>query len=125
MSQLIQPSPVAEPSKPKLLDQVRQSALAKFGRPEPGERYAEWVKRFVVFHGKRHPRDLVEADAGRFLHHLGQTEKDPLGNMEQAHEALTFLYADVLRMERGEVLIPKPPRLMDRVRHAMRVRHYS
>src|SRR6185369_16506831 len=56
---------------------------------------------------------------------LGQTEKDPLQSMEHAHEAIAFLYADVLRIERGEVLIPKPPRLMDRVRHAIRVRHYS
>jgi integron integrase len=125
MSQVMQKSPAVESSEPKLLDRIRQAALAKFGRQEPGERYAEWVKRFVLFHGKRHPRELTEADAGRFLQHLGQTEKDSLGSMEQAHEALAFLYADVLRIERGEVLIPKPPRLMDRVRHAIRVRHYS
>jgi hypothetical protein len=41
--------------EPRLLDSVRQAALAHFGRPEPGERYADWVRRFVIFHGKRHP----------------------------------------------------------------------
>lgn len=42
----------------QLLDQVRALALAKYGRPEPGERYADWVKRFVLFHAKRHPREM-------------------------------------------------------------------
>jgi hypothetical protein len=36
-------------------------AQARFGRPEPGERYALWAKRLILFHGKRHPRDLDEA----------------------------------------------------------------
>jgi hypothetical protein len=36
--------------QPRLLDQVRGAALARFGRPEPGQRYAEWTKRFILFH---------------------------------------------------------------------------
>ena len=42
----------AEVQRPRLLDQVRGMALAWFGRPEPGERYAEWARRFNLFHGK-------------------------------------------------------------------------
>jgi Phage integrase, N-terminal SAM-like domain len=45
--------------------------------------------------------------------------------MEQAHEVLAFLYADVLGMRRDDIRIPEPPRLMDRLRHAIRVRHNS
>ncbi len=91
------PASAATPG-PKLLDQVRELAMARFGRPEPGERFADWTKRFILFHGKRHPRELTAAETHRFLQHLAQTEKDPLRSMEQAHEALMFLYADVLGM---------------------------
>ena len=79
-------------SSPRLLDRVRQEALALFGRSEPGERYADWVKRFVLFHQKRHPAELSREDVWRFLVHLSHTDKDPLGGMEQAREALVFLY---------------------------------
>jgi hypothetical protein len=110
---------------PRLLDQVRRSAADRFGRPEPGERYAEWTRRFVLFHGKRHPRDLGVAEVWQFLKHLAQSEKDPLPCLEGCREALVFLYEKVLRLPRGEVALPQPPRLMDQLRHALRVRHYS
>ena len=112
-------------AEPRLLDRVRQAALAHFGRPEPGERYADWVKRFVLFHGKRHPGDLFRDDVGRFLTHVANSEKDPLRRLEQAHEALTFLYEAVLKLDRGELRMPEPPKLLDRLRHALRTRHYS
>ena len=98
---------------PRLLDQVSLAALARFGRPEPGCRYVEWSRRFILFHGKRHPRDMGRAEVGRFLEHVAQTEKDPLGCLEAAHEALTFLY-ELLHVEIGELPIPEPPRLLDR-----------
>jgi Phage integrase, N-terminal SAM-like domain len=113
------------PQPPRLLGQVRQTALGRFGRPERGERHADWVRRYILFHGKRHPRDLGAGDAGRFLEHIPQSEKDPLRCLEQAQEALTFLYQDVLHLNLGELALPQPPRLLDRVRHAIRARHYS
>jgi integron integrase len=116
----------ASGAAPRLLDQVRQAALTHFGRPEPGERYADWVRRFVLFCGKIHPRALDNQHVGRFLQHLAQTEKkDPLTCLEQAHEALTFLYRDVLRLDPGDLPFPEPPRLLDRLRRALRVRHRS
>lgn len=120
------PAPVAPaPPPPRLLDQLRQAARAHFGRPEPGERYAAWTCRFILFHGKRPPRELQRSDVGRFLEHVAQTEKDPLRCLEQAHEALTFLYEQVLRLDLGTLPFPEPPRLLDRLRRALRVRHYS
>jgi len=77
-----------------------------------------------LFHGKRHPRDLGTGDFGRFLDHVAQSAKDPLRSLEQAQEALTFLYKDLLHLNLGELPMPQPPRLLDRVRHAIRVRHY-
>src|SRR4051794_20837307 len=90
-------------SSPRLLDRVRQAALARFGRAEPGERFADWVKRFVIFHQKRHPSELSPEDIWRFFVHVSQSEKDRLGSMEQAREALVFLYGVILKLDRGEL----------------------
>lgn len=119
-------STVLTASRPlRLLDQLRDVALARFGRPEPGDRYVEWARRYILFQGERHPRELGADDVGRFFEHVAQSEKDPLRCLEQAHEALTFLYKELLHLNLGEVPLPQPPRLLDRLRHAIRVRHYS
>lgn len=109
---------------PRLLQQVSMAALARYGRPEPGHRYVEWTRRFILFHGKRHPRELTRSAVGQFLEHVAQTEKDPLHCLEQAHESLTFLY-QLLHVDLGELPFPEPPRLLDRLRHAVRVRHLA
>jgi hypothetical protein len=113
------------PQAPKLLDQLRASALARYGRPEPGDRFVGWVRRFILFHDKRHPCDLGIADIGRFLQHLVQSEKDPLGTLNLAGEALQFLYQQVLHLQIGDLPYPDPPRLLDQLRRAIRLRHYS
>ena len=119
------PNSVNPTQPPRLLDQVRQAALQHYGRNEPADRFVDWLRRFILFHGKRHPRELDVASAGAFLKHLVQSEKDPLNAAEQAHEAILFLYDNVLHMPLGELLIPQPPRLLDRLRYALRVRHAS
>jgi hypothetical protein len=115
----------AVPQPPRLLDQLRQAAFAHFGRPEPGQRFVDWSRRYIVFHGICHPRELGFADVARFLDHLAQTEKDPLRCLEEAREALTFRYQRLLGIDLGELPFPEPPRLLDRLRRALRVRHYS
>jgi hypothetical protein len=72
MSEVSSSPAVVTPQPPRLLDQLRQSALARFGRPEPAARHVEWVRRFVLFHGKRHPRQMGLDEVGQFLHHLAQ-----------------------------------------------------
>ena len=113
------------PSPPRLLDLVRQVALSRFGQDGPAQRYADWTRRLILFHDKRHPRELSPGDVGRFLEHVAHTEKDALNCLEQAHTALTFLYQDVLGLAIGELPLPEPPRLLDRLRHACRLRQYS
>lgn len=110
---------------PRLLDQLRDAALERFARPEPAARYVTWCRAFILFHGKRHPRELGMADVGRFLSHVVQSEKEPLGSLEAAREALGFLYDEVLLTPLGELPYPEPPRLIDRLRRAIRLRHYS
>jgi integron integrase len=113
------------PSPPRLLDLVRQVALTRFGQDGPAQRFADWIRRLILFHDKRHPRELTPGDVGRFLEHVAHTEKDALNCLEQAHTALTFLYHDVLGLPIGALPFPQPPRLLDRLRHACRLRQYS
>jgi integron integrase len=108
-----------------LLEQLRAAALRRFARPEPVERYAGWVRRYILFHNKRHPRDMGAGEVRAYLAHLAHTEKHPLTSVEQACEALLFLYEVLLGRPIGEVKLPEPPKLLDRLRHAVRVRHYS
>jgi integron integrase len=110
---------------PRLLDQLRAAALTRFGRPEPVERYAQWVRRYILFHNKRHPALIGTPEVVGFLEHLARTEKDPLGCLEQAYEALIFLYDTLLHRKLGDIALPEPPKLLDRLRYAIRVRHYS
>jgi hypothetical protein len=110
---------------PRLLDQLRQAAVLHFGRSEPADRHVEWVRRFILFHGKRHPRELDVSAATKFLDHLVRSEKDPPRALESAHEALAFLYVQVLQLPREPFVLPQPPRLLDGIRHAPRVGHYS
>ncbi len=117
------PNPV--PQTPRFLDQLRQAALDRFGRPKPGERFVEWTRRFILFHDKRHPRGMGADEVHRFFDHVARSAKAPLGSLELAHEALTFLYREFLRLDIGELSIPEPPRLLDRLRWAIRVRHLS
>ena len=100
------------PEPPRLLDQLRQTALTRFGRPEPAARYVDWVRCFILFHGKRHPRELGLAEIGRFLEYLAQGEKDSLRSIEQAREARQFLYENYLQIRLGELPFPEPPRLV-------------
>ena len=117
------PNPTNHP--PRFLDQLRHAADRQFGHPEPGERFVEWTRRFILFYDKRHPREMGSVEIHRFFDHLARAEKDPLPRLEQAHEAIEFLYVELLCIDLGEVRIPEPPRLLDRLRWALRVRHYS
>ena len=64
-SRAIQAPPT--PSKPKLLDQVRQAIRVRHHSPKTEESYVHWIKRFIFFHNKRHPAQMGEKEIGQFL----------------------------------------------------------
>jgi hypothetical protein len=68
------PSNCAEsPQPPRLLDQLHQAAL-HIGHAAPAaDSFVAWVRRFILYHGKRHPRELELAEIGRFLAHVVAT----------------------------------------------------
>jgi hypothetical protein len=53
-------------AKPKLLDQVRDKIRLKHYSIRTEEAYVDWIKRFILFQRKRHPKDMGAAEAGRF-----------------------------------------------------------
>ena len=90
-----------EVSKPKLLDQIRQLMRLRHYSLRTEEAYVGWIRRYILFHGKRHPRDLVESDIAGFLSSLAVKGQVAASTQNQALNALLFLYKEVLRRELG------------------------
>lgn len=81
---------------PKLLDQVRDRIRRKYYSLRTEEAYVHWIKRFIFFHGKRHPRELGAAEVEKFLTHLAVAGRVSASTQNQAKSALLFLYKEVL-----------------------------
>ena len=86
----------ASPARPRLLDQVRNAIRRKHYSLRTEEAYVHWIKRFIYFHSKRHPRDLGEAEVTGFLNHLARERGVASSTQNQALSALLFLYKEVL-----------------------------
>jgi len=85
-----------EVATPKLLDQVRIAVRRKHYSPRTEEAYVHWVRRFVLFHGRRHPAELGIDQIGAFLNHLASGARVSASTQNQARCALLFLYREVL-----------------------------
>ena len=77
--------------KPKLLDRVRDICRYRHYSIRTEEAYANWVRRYVLFHGKRHPEELGEDAVRAFLTHLAVGGKVSASTQNQALSALLFL----------------------------------
>jgi integron integrase len=98
-----------------LFDRVRHAARLRHLAVSTEKAYAHWIRRFVLFHGRRHPQEMGEAEVNAFLTHLAVDEHVAASTQNQALAALLFLYAKVLdhplgRME-GIVRARRPKRL--------------
>ena len=82
--------------KPKLLDQVRQAIRALHYSKRTEKTYVDWIKRFVFFHGKRHPLEMGEPEINQFLTDLAVSKKVSASTQNQALSAILFLYQRVL-----------------------------
>ena len=81
--------------------------------PRTAESYAYWMRQYVRFHGRRHPREMGECEVRAFLAHLVANRKVAVSTQNQAVAALQFLYRDVLKRPldfQGEVVRAKRPR---------------
>ncbi|NDP48951.1 MAG: integron integrase [Sulfuriferula multivorans] len=100
----------AAPDAPRLLNQVRDKIRLKHYSIRTEQAYTDWVKRFVLFHKKRHPKNMGAGEVEQFLTHLAVAGKVSASTQNQAKSALLFLYRDVLSIDLpwlGEVATAK------------------
>ena len=81
---------------PRLLDAMRDSIRLKHYSLRTEETYIHWVRRFIHFHGKRHPRELGALEVTAFLNHLVKNRDVAAAAQNQALSALLYLYRQVL-----------------------------
>jgi len=81
---------------PKLIDQVHSTIRLKHYSLRTEEAYWNWIKRFILFHNKRHPNDMAEAEISAFLSDLAVAKKVSASTQNQALSAILFLYKEVL-----------------------------
>lgn len=90
------PEVAGPPPGPKLLDRVRMAARAVHLARSTERAYVSWIRRYILFHGKRHPASLHEADVNAFLTSLAVERHVAASTQNQALAALLFLYERVL-----------------------------
>ncbi|MHB8472250.1 MAG: phage integrase N-terminal SAM-like domain-containing protein [Gammaproteobacteria bacterium] len=77
--------------KPRLFDVVRERLRVKHYSLRTERPYLQWIRRFILFHGKRHPRDLGPREIEAFLSHLATSRDVAASTQNQALAALLFL----------------------------------
>jgi integron integrase len=89
------------PPRTRLLERVRQEIRTRHYSRRTEVAYVGWIRRFILFHGKRHPKDMAEAEISRFLTSLAIDRHVSAVTQSQALSALLFLYREVLRHDVG------------------------
>jgi integron integrase len=84
---------------PRLLDQVREVIRMRHYSIRTEEAYVQWIRRFILFHGKRHPREMGAPELTAFLSDLAMQHSVAASTQNQALHAILFLYRDVLKLD--------------------------
>lgn len=87
------------PAKPRLLDRVREAIRSRHYSPRTEKAYVFWIRRFIVFSGRRHPDTMAEPEITRFLEALATRLRVSASTQNQAFSAILFLYRAVLGRE--------------------------
>ncbi len=85
----------ATPPPARLLDQVRDRIRFRHYSIRTEQAYVDWIKRFIRFHGKRHPATMGAAEVELFLTDLAVVHDVSASTQNQAQSALLFLYKEV------------------------------
>ena len=101
--------------KSKLLEEVRQNLRRRHYSIRTEEAYLQWIRRFILFHNKRHPQDMGQIEVTAFLNYLAIKCNVAASTQNQALNAIVFLYKNVLGQElewlQGLERAKKPKRL--------------
>jgi integron integrase len=87
------------PESPRLLDRVRDKIRLRHYSLRTEQAYLDWIRRFILFHGKRHPDALGAADVEAFLTHLAVDRNVAAATQNLAKSSILFLYRDVLERD--------------------------
>lgn len=116
--------PEAAPA-PKLLDRMRNHLRTRHYSIRTETAYVDWARRFILFHGKRHPQEMGGAEVEAFLTHLAVNRHVSASTQNQAKAAILYLYKQVLQIELAwldEVVQAKTPKRLPVVLTASEVR---
>ncbi len=107
--------PLWQPGQPKLLDRVRDRCRVRHLSLNTQHSYEAWIRRYILFHDKRHPLQMGAPEVAAFLTHLAVDRHVAASTQNQALSALLFLYREVLQQDFGwlndVVRAKKPKRL--------------
>ncbi len=87
--------------RPKLLDQVKNELRVNHYSRRTEEAYTSWIKRFVLFHNKRHPKEMGADEIKQFINYLAVEKHVAASTQNQALQALLFLYKNIIKKEIG------------------------
>jgi len=107
-------SPQKQDGKPKLLDLVRTELRVNHYSTKTEEAYVGWIKRFILYHNKRHPNEMGKEEIQKFINHLAINDNVSSSTQNQALQAILFLYKRVLKKDVG---------WLDEIKRATRVKH--
>lgn len=92
-------TPADGPQPPRLLDQIRARIRYQHYSLRTERAYVDWARRYILFHGTRHPRELGAAEIEAFLLYLANERNVAASTHQQALAALLFLYGEVLDID--------------------------
>src|ERR1041385_5293372 len=122
----------AAASKPKLLEQVRMFMRARRYSLRTEQAYLDWIRRFILFHRKRHPRELGEREITDFLTNLASQHHVAASTQNQALSALLFLYQQFFERKLGSLdaalratRLPRVPVVLTRAEMRALLAHVS
>jgi integron integrase len=85
--------------RPKLLTRVRDAIRVRHYSIRTEQAYLDWIRRYILFHGKRHPSEMGKAEVESFLSHLAVERSVSASTQGQAKSAILFLYRHVLSID--------------------------
>ncbi len=95
-------------NQPKLLDQVRNSLRQRNYSYRTEKTYIGWIKKYILFHKKRHPSEMGEKEIGEYLTYLAVERKVAPATQNQALNSILYLYKYILRIDLGDIKALRP-----------------
>jgi len=102
---MTQPPPASSPQGKKLLDQLHDQIRLKQYSPRTEKTYVLWVRQYILFHNKRHSKEMGAQEIKQFIAHLVSDKKVSASTQNQALSAVQFLYRYVLNMDLDENIL--------------------